>query len=394
MSLIEADLGTKTDFPDVKETRRVSTTLGEVLGLKSEDKLRLLSSRVKIKTFDSPDSTIYSVSYTYRAFYGQELIDLLTSARPHKSDETEENQRSQNKEGIIDDWSIADPSEPEISEVGSQLVRDHAAHLEPFWSEFVDFHLRDFLQAVKALSFEEQEGLFVPQAWKLVKKSYAIANAEKLLVEMINKDYENGEKARSSLNALRLMLIDSPRMPQKSKDDLIRVGLKDLIIIDDSVPGQYDWPKSIEGSSITIDYLGGDIFRLRADNGSQVTVSIEQGRAQEVERFILNPQDKAIIPWVLWSKDKNTRKRQYMNSNVPQEFLEGVDDRANTLLGLVVATSFSPRERDRLPEHRGLPNKKYSQEMLEAQIPLLISMRRKRILKGGSFFKTIERFVS
>ena len=172
MARIEADLGTKIDFPDVKETRRVSTTLGEVLGLKSEDKLRLLSSGVKIKTFDTPNSIVYSVSYTYRAFYGQELIDLLTSSRPQKSDKK---QPPQNREEIIDDWSIADPSEAEVNEEDNQLVRDHASHLEPFWSEFVSLHLRGFLEAVKTSSFEEQEGLLVPQAERLVKKSYATA---------------------------------------------------------------------------------------------------------------------------------------------------------------------------------------------------------------------------
>ena len=211
---------------------------------------------------------------------------------------------------------------------------------------------------------------------------------------MINRDFKRGKKQEANLNASRLTLLVGVPLPQSLKDSLIKAGLKNLVIVDDTVPGQYDWPKSIEGSPITIDYLGGDLFRLRTGNGSQITVSVEQGSAQEVERFIVNPQDKAIIPWVLWSKDKSTRKRQYVNSNVPQEFLEGVDERANTLLGLVVATSFSPRERDRLPEHRGLPNKKYLQEMAEAQIPLLVSMSRKRILKGGSFFRTIERFVS
>lgn len=367
---------------NLAETKTYHTTMGEILGLSSDDPLRLLSSGVKVGVFDAPSSTVYSVAYSYRSFYSQDFIDLLSSARHTKRD------TAQTRADIIDDWELVYSG----GEGDRQLVKDHSAGLEPFWSEFVECHLPLFLDAVKVFSGQEQEGLLVPQAWKLVKKSYAIANSERLLAEMIKKDYESGEKARSSFNTLRLMLIVSPGLSQEDKDHLTRVGLRDFIVVDDSVPGQYDWPKSIEDSPIAIDYLGEDLFRLKTDNGSYITVSLDQGKAREVERFIVNPQDSAIIPWILWEKDKATGQRRYITSNIPQRLIDRVDERANALLGLLVAASLSPRERGKLPKTRGLPNVSGRQDMMEAQIPFLVSVKRQKILES-QLFQAVEAWV-
>ena len=75
--------------------------------------------------------------------------------------------------------------------------------------------------------------------------------------------------------------------------------------------------------------------------------------------------DKALVPLVLWRKDKNSGQRTYLSSEVPQALMEDVDRRSNTLAGLLAFVSLSPKQRDQLPsELMGRP-------MLEGQIPLV-----------------------
>lgn len=110
---------------------------------------------------------------------------------------------------------------------------------------------------------------------------------------------------------------------------------------------------------------------------------------------------KAVIPWILYAIPKEGGRSIYISYQEPDSLKSKVDERANTLVGLLGALYLSPDVKATLHTRLalrvrllgGLINLRITlakQDMLEAQMPCLVLMSRDKVIKGSFITQATE----
>lgn len=379
------------------------STMGQILNQRDRDPLGLLDIDAEITSFDTPSTSLYSVLLN-DSFYGYKLIQLLTNARPQ-----EERPYNQGEDAILADWEMPDNN----AEYASRLVSLHQSdsQLGQHWLEFERHHRHKFIRALKARPSEVEtsinrivQGHFIDE----VQASVRLANFLKQNVRSRQRPYlfqdyrplvEWLESRNQNIprHALRNM---SKKRTDKFVDGVINNLPEELIIrmLKDGFLGSHIVLNAQQSSSFylynplgnsseySIEFLPSGPVKITYMNAS-VTGDFTKDGFRELERSVpLHPD--VLIPLLIWAKSKNTGERTYISSQIPSSVT--TINKANPLLGLIVATYLSPEQRDALPRRLGLKGGRYQQLMAEAQIPLLVSMYRGSILQSRVFQRVEE----
>lgn len=402
----------RIEQPQLREIFRAQSTMGEILGRDGEGPLGLLTTPADVREYETPRTFVYFVYFEQVHLFGKDLIQVLRLARARP--ETLGDQ-PQTRQDILADWNLVDRMGKEDS-YSQRLVDLHQAGLRSFWTEFDLYHRRKFMAAVNAYESDVVEEVFEREAARIVSKKRAISQLDSLLKQVFEQDEGESLRRHLSVNPHLLekwlkgrgedvegkdtiLILSAEHLgrliennPQSIKGMLLEGVLSGLLTVVDTEGS----PKSIkrgpvdELGSFSVNYLGCDRLKIQVGN-SGLMLDLNGGSAQETGRLIIDPYERALIPWMVWRVDKSTGRRSYLASNIPAQLREIVDDRANSLVGLVVATALSKNQRDKLPRKKGLKGGNYKQDMREAQMPVLVSMYRSKILKGP-VFKGVEKF--
>lgn len=383
-----------------------TSTLEEILGEERpeiEYPLGLLAATVDVRIFESEEALFYRVNFPETLLLGQDLIKLLTYSRPANS---VSEFGVQNRLEIHSDWML--PDRPDVFRQHEYLVKMHERLFDPHWSEFLSYHRAQFMDAVFELSEKEINEYFDTQIAKLVTKKNAVSNLELFIDEdhirrilfstylfenrNIIRDWLHENKPDIREERIRGMEIDDLRslireLPQKLKKYLVEKGIlgSSMNVVDIQGPAKLilngsDGSYRISYKTHTrfaarfaVEYLGDRCVTIQlGDNLS--FLHFNRGSFKEMERHIKHSYYGALIPLVLWSRDKNTGQRSYLSSDVPhilvEDLMQGMDKQSNTLLGLAALTYLSPNQRDQLP------SKLHGRPMLEAQQLLVLLMNK------------------
>lgn len=416
-------------YPDrtaLIETERIKVTLGELLGQYAsiEDPFHLQASQVEVARFDTAQEAYFSVVFHDTEFAGKKLEKLLTFARPDHG--TDNDYKTQSTQQVLDDWNLLDTPQRDYAK---KLSRMHQKNLGLYWSEFVEQDLWKYREALASLSAQETREVLDKDIRHVIHEGYAIRNLPKVYSEAFNAgetsiwetegthvarqfDLVNDWLASSGKTELqeiqphelygqlwldwRSMIKIAYAMPLAMREKLIKEGilLSEFTLIDENSPlGRL--PKHSGGPwqaayfpagyySHAISYQAGNIV-VASLNDSFITAKLTSQGNEMRDGFISDGSDKALVPWLVWKKHKTTGEREYLVSGVPSEvqgLSEKVDIRVNTNFGLVVAHTL-PRKRVTLPQV--IRFGALEQDMGEAQIPLLASMRRNDIVCNKAF---------
>ncbi len=408
-------------IPEATETLYSETTLGKILGSELPDVLGLLSSPVLVRRFESPYFMTSSVQYLDREFYGENFIELLTASRPGNGNG---NLDIQDREAIIDDWGIIDRDDAEAK----KLVSDHAKDLEPYWSEFIDYHARSFLTAVFTLSPEESVEILEKDMAKLRSRTYAVSHFEDILEKYKSPDgtekYSPNVKRALSSNWVTIYPVveQDPDFSQifPFKEALLTASGVVVDRLIDAIPDdirvllvdnkdfrvatnyriinteQYQTPyyggySSRPRYGISFAHIGNQSIRMSIDDASSyMDVSLKDGLPEDLTRTIEDPTSKSLSPWMVWTRVRKTGARFYHSSHLPTWLESIANPQDNSLIGFLAALALSSKQRKKLPEILHLSERAVPQYTKEAQMPVVASVSRGFILRDSPIFQAIE----
>ena len=390
------------------------TSIGEILGQRKKDRLGLNSTPVDVRAFDLPDHTVYSVYFSQAVLYGRQLIDLLSAAKNGGGDRYQ-----QNRDAILADWQIVD--NPNYGS-NSRLISIHQSDRDvgPHFLEFIQNHRPKFQEAIRAMSEKEVKPWLRERSKTLVSRAQAIIDLagiikkhffgdSRLFISVVSKNQEllsewlkknaqgvdfsmsphNQEEHELINNAASLVIHD---LPPELKTKLVdQADFQGRIYVFDTQRDPHQRNFSFGGNQFTCQYLGKNLLRVSIGN-SWILLDINKYRSREIESHFEPQEDKGLIPHLVWTKQKNSSERTYFTWQLPNATCHIVDPRASSLLGLLVAAYFSPKERKQLEKSRSLEESRYNQGIYEAQIPVLVSLKRDLFLQGP-VFRGIEEYL-
>jgi hypothetical protein len=409
----------------ILERTRIETTIESIIGPVENDPLNLAKAPVEFQAFDTGESVIYSAQLSHPELFGETFRVLHENAMPIRED----NKRLSTL-GIIDDWELLNRD----SKQNRQLLHLHTQNLEPYWSEFTTTSLPKFLHAISGLSAEQKTNYLQKKVGKLVTKNSAVKllpeliagtlhdqNSYAVLMSFISparrilSENKRAAPSREKQDAAPKDKIQNPQVsrkyPEVSAFEVLNSEQKTLLVdkgllyqymnVVDTMQGPSEIPYlkdfyqsiiseaelvPITESSLdeSISYEGNEFVTVNL-NGSFITGRLTDRGFTELDRHITADNQRILSPWIIWEKDKVTGRRTYLSSNIRDDIQSVVDSKAEPILGLVALSYFSPEERVRLPKEVTIGGK--TQEMLEAQTPLLLSMHRERFLRGGVIAK-------
>lgn len=404
-----------------RETFHQRLRVGRILN-QEKDPLGLSDAEVEIRTFNSQKNLLYSILFSKTPFSGSDLISLLTHAKPPSPKDY-----NQSKLGIQNDWGIADRPEP----FARRLVQLHEDDPDSgsYWKEFHQHHRRLFMDALNGdnpslnedgPSPEEIQSRLRDKLLPVTSKEAVIRQLTNLLQRNFNSTKEEFLVSRYPVLKRRLKHMGHDRhrrtfreMVKNRREGIVRQLVETLP--DDSLRSLLS-QRILGEPRIIIDYQqsrvfyptggqGGYMFELLGKDrvkisylDSWIVATIKGDNLTEVDRYIevnrhIPVEDKGLVPLMAWTKSRETGRRTYLSSEVPYPLNGNVDNQANTLLGLIVATYLSPKQRDMLPKKLGLKDGTYEQTMREAQVPLLVSMHSGEIL-NSPVFQAVESYVN
>jgi len=391
--------------PGIKLVNEKSTTLDHILGYPNiQDPLELLKSSVDVKVYKSEDSVFYSVSFPTSYFSKERFISLLTRA-------TSEQKPSLESLGILADWRMPDES----GDYNEKLKTMHRSIGEP-WFEFNREHRHRFMDALENYETERVLYFLEQQSKAFITKENAIEEIKDVIQQpnsknkphiltdngLISSWYRFNTGNRLNKNKLKAMTgqhrVDVKTEAFQFPDKFLYTLLEHKALpqynffVDEINPDILFYERNPLSTSLSysMESLGQGHFKV-SYRGSWIEMGLEDGNFRKIDGNI-NFNYKALSPWIVWTKSLETGDRKYLTSGIPAEVSSEIDEHANSLLGLIAVAGLSPDERKRLPLKSTLDGSKRNQPMVEAQIPVLISMEpyRGNILNGSLFFRNTE----
>lgn len=397
-----------------REIFRGQTSLRSVLGEQAAGRHDILDSCAEVITYETDQDYIFRVYFPALYLYGNELIHLLLLSRPGSNLDY----RSQSRQGILADWDIVKDG------FYNDLAARHAKSLGAHWTEFVQVHRANFRDAVAGFSSFQIDEAFNFALDTYLSRDQAMAMMEILLAEV----YEDGhglslqqfleynpdilerwmrlsgklpdglelKSAGVSKELVRELIMSVPEEVKeniyKERDLLLR---KFTILSDVDAPSSRFLGRTTNDSDLWIEKLGEGKVRLSI-NDSHMVLDLSGDRPKEVEKCVIDGEEKGLAPLMVWSKDKRSDKRVYYCGQIDSFISEGLDTRANALLGLIICAHLSPAINEKLQSRKRLKGRRFpnvrANDMREAQVPVFVSLYRNRFL-DGPVFQALEEFA-
>lgn len=380
-----------------------------------DDPLKLLERPARLDIYQDFDSRIYSLSLPSCLLLGEDLIKLMSAARPDflwfedygTYRTTERVEYGGNRIGTLADWGFA--ALP--VDVKRRLFLEHKAVFGRFWDEFYEFHADKFSQAVGTWSKGEYEGFFKYEMGYVADKEYVVENLGKVLrsvdCHLHNRDHpaeflrDKFDELKDDIGEVDRKYLDTfsffceyaefvTRLSRKAKERLVDLGvLKDtkfLLDLNSEPSEKAVWPKYNPTEVSSLVYLGDGAAVIKSGE-SFVRFKVEGVEQREVSRQIVVEEDKMMIPAIIWAR-KASGERFYLSGELPG-VLRHTDPREDSLLGLLLVTYLYEDVRKSLGEEWSFAGSQL-QRMMEAQLPLLDSVFRDKIMQKAPIFDKLE----
>lgn len=406
----------KAEFEDPRLTLvgQMEVKLGDVIETAPGDGLNLLKQALRFRIFDSPSSTIFSVDFPRTLFFGESFIKLLCQAR--RREDPGQSPQYTDLSGTVQDWEMPDKrissSDDEVQYI------DHARGLRAAFIKFDMFDRRRYLYAAVPLKPETSRDFINIQAGRLLT-----AQMDKARIQEVEQAIVGSRVHLSAVDYSEntLKLEDTSIAYDELPDQLravvtyasIQADLGDKLVVAPNTPlGELARGKSDNYPAhhpYSISHLGSGIVEIRhANSWARFSCKGEYPRATRFK--LVSESDYYLTPVQVWARDKKSGERVWMDGPVSELLNDGMDQRGNLRLGFVLATALS-LERDLLPPKLPLRPDGYSQNIVSAQIPVLVYLREddiRRMVGGnknhqvmdphlailnGSYFRAMENFA-
>lgn len=401
-STMLAELGVNIDGPEraggfmhselgAQNPRLISASenaLEVLLGRETRDyrERDLLGLRANLRVFELPTAYLFSVYFPEALYIGEELLTVLNLARSRKDGIIPSNQ---GVGGASADWILPDQTGEGFAD---DLIKKHQSLKG--WADFINNDRHTFMAALLSPRPDEVQMQFSRTLGKLL----SAAKAEDLQQQNINLLKRSPFQLQTYSGSVSVQGLDFQDLPEAERRRLIKIAkagpLKDKTVVDPSSEPVYliEPKRRIEenGYLTSALHLGNGLVDISCET-SWVLYDFKGIDPKRIREYKADMNDAALIPWVVWVKDKQTGHRTYlMGDDLPGVLYEGVDSRANRRLGLLLATALSDEQRDKLPREMALKPGGFEQRIAEAQIPLLVDLFQKPILRDGEFFQRVE----
>lgn len=336
----------------------------------------VMMDRLRARIYDFPDFQIYSVYNPRTVLLGKGFNTLLYAAR---NGALSEGLMPQGIDGVVADWVYIDHN--------AYLQQHHSVHLGKHWSNFMRFHRDRFVWAISEPTQAKAKEFFEANLIRFVNARYAETLQDEVenLLRASEISVHAGPLEMRDVRLVGHRRIPFAQLPPVTQDSLIRDfrgerNLKKTIIDCSSQEGVIEEDNGYPQKRIS--YSGGGLVKVQFGNSWSV-ISLEDDESKIIEKYFEEGEQTGLIPRVLWAKMRRNGQKFYLDGEIPDYLEEDIDPRTDTLAGLILATYLSPSERDSLPKKMGYtPWSWPKQKMREAQIPVLVSIFRDRILNG------------
>lgn len=376
----------------------------------------LMDTPVLIKTFSTPNASVFCADFPDYQLYGPSLINLLLMARPKPK--LWGRYDSQGRLGILADWELAHDrfnQDYQQSDRVKYLLEVHRS-IGFEWAEFVALHLNSLWNALchpdlseidkyvdniisrvvsKAFAADNFFSIFGSGDERSKSKEYIMQLGISRTLESINRWLAQEGKADlvDPMSVEGLTLRDSRSLTRKfPKDlisDLIDQGILQnnrIVVNTNRLPYQVLSSRQAslgKDNNVSLDYLGSNIILVRVGTSWEM-FHLDGDKTTELERFIDPCKDAVVLPRISWVESAG--QRFYLATNFFDELMRDTDPKADPTVGLAVVSALSP-ERVKLPHKETTPEAKDKKKnaIREAQILLHLSRNRKRVMRWQIF---------
>lgn len=371
--------GAKTDGLEI--VSRGNTTFGDVLQPKPDtpDLANVLSSSIEVTVSENPEIRVFQVRFPETHLHGLRLIKALASARKRSI------RTAQSLSAIMADWNMPDEarSKDPNRDYDKKLAKGHTKAFPNFWPDFVWGDREDFMAAVTTPEIEDVRNYFGLIGKRLMTETEAADLRDR-----------TEDEVRSRTYTLNYVQIQGSDLGEEYIKQIAEIDFRAAVKTRDVISRPYS------DREIRTETTNPNVVRVISQEGGVVKASFDKSyvkydmtgeKAVEIERFEQDLTEKAITPVIAWLIDRITGQRYYLDQGLGLR--RGVLNnhaRAERRLGLLLATSFSDRVRDKLPEEMSYHPGGRRQGIFEAQIAMLVYME-ERMLLQGEVFKAFER---
>lgn len=419
MAMLEAEvqqIRTKLRLGQVNLVHQREGSLGEIIKRNNPtgDELNLRSLQTQVSVFDLPFSRIFTVDFPDAEFYGERFIELLNQAR-RRTDLDKRPGSQLLVGGSVNDWRMPDKHDkfPKTDDL-------YEKHMRGMPKPFKVFDLtdrRNFLYAALPISRLESEDFIQQKLDTLLTTQMADTRMQKAEDGCENALIGVFRIKMSDWNSLQVSAqIPFSSLPQPSKDIIIESARIS------SLNGYRVIDPEMEPAVLSQDFAGyGQHVPYEVRHLGRGFVEISYGKSKVKYNFrgqwrrvvsskIADTPDYYMVPRQVWAVSKQTGQRLWLDEDLPDNLNNGVDPRTNIRLGLILAAGLSD-ERDLLPDRLPLHPRGYEQSLREAQMPLLVYLRKEDLIGmigmdhpsqivdphltilNGSYFRAVESSV-
>lgn len=414
-------------------------SLREILQRKNkEEDIGLFDVAFNFETRDAGNSWIYIASFPPKTsvLQGERFIHVLSAAKPGGVE------RSQNKNGIVNDWIILKPEERRKYDIFQTLYDEHieSSYIRGHFKEFELNHFPQLWTAINSATNQEadrdlnfgfstlvsQEKALAPYGLDFFKSDYkkflvSYTGTLSLARFLREKGFDdinptNGDVHRkidrlfeglSSAEREGLITDFHNGLSEQSKEQFAMVAwsvndhIKSTILIDKD-------GNLVNDNGRLLTAFIGDLSGInKLENGH---IEIKKGESYVRVDFVLDdqtgfrepkivdryiaPEDKGVAPLIIWQREKATGKASYYCGRIPQgltsAFPDLFCDKHDTLMGQIVVASYSEEVRDKLPKELRLKKGGKKQPMIEAQMPVFVGLFAKAFLNRSPVILGLE----
>jgi hypothetical protein len=353
------------------------------------DPLGLFPAKAVYSVAEYPSAYIYSSHFPEIRLVGSKFISFLSHCRPNYPSP---DKYPTDKNGIEDDW-VQGKTNKYLFELHRKIAGVH-------WEDFIALDRLRYLAALNVLDRERVVGEFRTQEGEIIGPKGR---------ERLKKEAEDNIRTKTfSVKELHgrdwwldteVTFADYPLHIQEKLLSRVREeALEHRYFVDPKAkPGIIRNGSEFARSNRSVHHMGKGLVKFDAGK-SWAIYDVNGERTYTRDCYVYRGEDDEISPWKVWAKLKDSGERMYLDGSLPLRRVFGVKDKsANRRMGLLLAGYGSPDHKNQLPEyveHTREDGRTVKQQMLEAQMPLLVSLSPCReILLTARDFISFEQYT-